>query len=145
MKIATDTNALVYALNQYDPNHAVALRAMTSLLASDDLLCIFPQCLYEFWSVVTRPDKQGVSLLAPAAAHAEMRRYKTVFEFLPDVGTVFDEWEKLVLTYQVIGPKSFDTRIVAAMQVHGVKHVLTFNTKDFTRYPNITIIDPATV
>jgi hypothetical protein len=32
-----------------------------------------------------------------------------------------------------------DTRLVAAMLVYGIKHILTFNVSDFARYPNIIV------
>ena len=38
--------------------------------------------------------------------------------------------------------KTDDARLVAAMTVHGVRHVLTFNGEDFSRYPGITVLDP---
>ena len=31
------------------------------------------------------------------------------------------------------------------MLVHGVTHILTFNDKDFRRYPQITVLTPADV
>ena len=33
-----------------------------------------------------------------------------------------------------------DTRLVAAMKVHGLSHILTFNVKDFKRFVDITVI-----
>jgi hypothetical protein len=37
--------------------------------------------------------------------------------------------------------------VVAAMMVHGVRHILTFNTSDFARYApeRIVAVDPTTV
>ena len=33
----------------------------------------------------------------------------------------------------------------AAMSVHGLTHVFTFNTTDFARYPGVTALDPSMV
>ena len=44
-----------------------------------------------------------------------------------------------------MGRDSHDTRIVAAMNVHGVTHLLTFNKDDFRRYTNIVAISPGEV
>jgi hypothetical protein len=33
-------------------------------------------------------------------------------------------------------------RLVAAMLVHGITHILTFNTKDFARYSEIIAVNP---
>ena len=51
------------------------------------------------------------------------------------------------MKYRVSGVQVHDARLVAAMIVHDVTHILTFNTQDFTRYApdGIIAIDPATV
>ena len=41
------------------------------------------------------------------------------------------------------GPKREDARLVAAMVVHGVKHILTFNADDFARYTEIEVLHPS--
>jgi hypothetical protein len=46
------------------------------------------------------------------------------------------------VTHGVIGSQVYDARLVAAMTVHGVGRILTFNVADFSRYP-IEILDPA--
>jgi predicted nucleic acid-binding protein len=38
-----------------------------------------------------------------------------------------------------------DARLVAAMRVHGVKRILTFNDKDFVRYTDIEAVHPRSV
>jgi hypothetical protein len=55
------------------------------------------------------------------------------------------EWERLFTTYRVFGKSTHDARLAAAMMVHGVGSLLTFNLPDFVRYPNISVINPATV
>ena len=42
----------------------------------------------------------------------------------------------------VSGRKAHDARIVAAMKVYGLNHLVTFNTDDFKRYAGITVVDP---
>ncbi|MBI4467987.1 MAG: hypothetical protein HY650_01555 [Acidobacteria bacterium] len=41
------------------------------------------------------------------------------------------------------GKKTYDARLVTAMTVHGITHILTFNTDDFTRYAGINVLHPA--
>jgi predicted nucleic acid-binding protein len=36
-------------------------------------------------------------------------------------------------------------RAVAAMQVYGISHILTFNKDDFKRFPSITVVTPAEI
>jgi predicted nucleic acid-binding protein len=48
----------------------------------------------------------------------------------------------LVDTNNVKGVQVHDARLAAAMRIHGISHVLTFNQPDFSRYANITIVRP---
>lgn len=52
------------------------------------------------------------------------------------------QWLHLVSTYRVIGRRVHDARIVAAMIVHGVTHLLTFNRDDFRQFPMIVVVTP---
>ena len=45
----------------------------------------------------------------------------------------------------VAAKHSADARIVAAMKVHNVTHLLTFNTDDFKRYDEITVVNPQNI
>jgi predicted nucleic acid-binding protein len=45
----------------------------------------------------------------------------------------------------VSGVQVHDARLVAAMRVHGVKSILTFNDRDFTRYTDIDAVHPRSV
>jgi len=38
-----------------------------------------------------------------------------------------------------------DAHLVAAMQVYGLRTILTFNGDDFKRYPRIFVLNPASV
>ena len=60
-----------------------------------------------------------------------------------DLDAVYMEWRNLVTSHGVSGKKSHDARLVAAMKVHGVSHLLTFNTDDFKRFPGIVTINPS--
>ena len=55
---------------------------------------------------------------------------------------VHQEWRRLLVTHNVSGVQVHDARLVAAMRVHAVKRVLTFNEKDFARYPGIEAVHP---
>jgi predicted nucleic acid-binding protein len=46
------------------------------------------------------------------------------------------------VTHEASGKASHDARLVAAMKVHGITHVLTFNVDDFKRY-EISVLHPA--
>jgi predicted nucleic acid-binding protein len=47
--------------------------------------------------------------------------------------------------YQVTGKPAHDARLVAAMHVHGISAILTFDRTGFSRYDGIEVIDPADI
>jgi predicted nucleic acid-binding protein len=46
--------------------------------------------------------------------------------------------------HSVLGSKVHDTKLVAIMNVYGVRKILTFNTDDFTRY-EIEAVNPTDI
>lgn len=64
---------------------------------------------------------------------------------LPDHSDeLYAEWRSLVARFQVSGKQVHDARLVAAMRVHGIRRILTFNVADFARYSDlITAVHPA--
>jgi predicted nucleic acid-binding protein len=57
---------------------------------------------------------------------------------------MYGEWKRLVVQYGVLGVKVHDARLIAAMNVHGVRRLLTFDVGDFTRY-GIELLQPSSV
>ncbi|MCY7273768.1 MAG: PIN domain nuclease, partial [Phormidesmis sp. CAN_BIN44] len=55
---------------------------------------------------------------------------------------IFPTWERLIQHYRVMGKQAHDTRLVAAMLVHNIPKILTFNVQDFLRFTEITVLDP---
>ncbi|WP_049802499.1 type II toxin-antitoxin system VapC family toxin [Gloeothece verrucosa] len=79
-----------------------------------------------------------------AEAQEEIQRFEELFTLLEDVGSIHREWKRLVNTYNVVGAKVYDTRLVAAMLVHKLTQVLTFD-RDFSPYKGITVVRPSDV
>ncbi len=145
MSYLIDTNVLVRLAQQKNPDQREARRALRVLRRHPEFLGIIPQNLIEFWAVATRPAaNNGLDLTVDDAAR-QISKLKALFTLLPDSSDVFYEWERLVLHYQVSGKQVHDARLVAAMTVHKLTHILTFNTKDFKRYDKITAVDPSSV
>jgi predicted nucleic acid-binding protein len=142
MTVLVDTNLLVRSLQQGSPHYAAASTAIAVSLRRNDQLCIVPQVLYELWSVCTRPPGENGLGLTLKKAHAEQLHALSVFKLLPDNATILPEWQRLVVQHDVKGRNAHDARLVAAMNVHGVSQILTFNGTDFTRYPGIAVLDP---
>jgi predicted nucleic acid-binding protein len=147
MSILLDTNILARLIQSNSPQHSVAQFAVDSLQKQRENLCIVPQVLYEFWVICTRPvgnPYNGLGLTIEQVK-IEMSRARSLFTFLPDTSALYIEWERLVVLHQIKGKSAHDARLVAAMNVHGLTKLLSFNLPDFSRYPGIQAIDPAHV
>ena len=143
--ILLDTNILLRYASTTDPAFATVDTAINSLHASGEVLCVVPQNVYEFWATATRPTASNGLGLSIHECQVQVARVKRLFRFLPDLPTLFAEWEALVGAHTCHGRVSYDARLVAAMRTHGITQLLTFNGPDFARFPGLTILDPATL
>jgi predicted nucleic acid-binding protein len=142
--IAVDTNVLIGAIQTFDQSTQRAARgSVKSLYRAGEALFCFPQNLIEFWSASTRTANSNGLGFSPEQAARHLDRFQRIFRVLPDTPEIFLAWRKLALRYRVSGIKVHDTRIVAAMTVHRVSKILTFDLEDFKRYENITVLHPS--
>ena len=140
-----DTNLLVRTLQPHHPLYRIADGAIAALRLQNRRLYLVPQNLIEFWTVATRPvDVNGLGL-SPTAARTEIERLERFFTVLRETPALYPAWKRLVFEYQISGKPTYDARLVAAMQVHSIGSILTFNIDDFKRYAGIEVVDPATV
>lgn len=142
MSYAIDTNLFVRSLHVNHPQQQNAKLAISTLLAEGEMVSLFPQNLYELWVVATRPIAQNGLGLDVYQTVKELARLKSTLVLLPDTPPIYSAWEKLVSQHLVLGRNAHDARIAAAMQVHEVTHLLTFNGGDFKRYQHITVVTP---
>ncbi len=143
------TNLLGRITNSADPQCLVARRAIHTLLARQERLIIVPQNLYEFWAVATRrpgapPAGQNGLGMTPEQASQWLRFFQRRFLLLPDREELFTLWHTLVSTLGIKGLRSYDVRLVAAMQSYGITRLLTFNTKDFKAF-SVSLIEPSSL
>ena len=140
-----DTNLLLRSADPSSVQHSVATKALARLRLSGNQLVVAPQALVEFWAVATRPlEANGFGWDAARTAE-ECREFLKHFPLLEDRPPVFTEWMNLVERHGVRGRRAFDARLVAVMQVHGITHIVTFNTDDFRGFTGILIVDPHTI
>ncbi len=140
-----DTNILLRLVKSNDPQFPLVRRAVHVIEARGDRVCYIPQNLVEFWNASTRPaDRNGYGL-SPEEADQRVHRIERAFTLLPDNERIHPEWRRLVVAHSVSGAQVYDARLVAAMHVHAVTHLLTLNDRDFTRYSGITIVHPQDV
>jgi predicted nucleic acid-binding protein len=95
-----DTNILVYAASPAVPQH----QACRALLQSEARLCLSPQVLAEFYSVVTNP-KRVTAPFTPAEAGVFIRELMPRIHILPMLAEIVARWTDLAERDGVIGAR----------------------------------------
>lgn len=144
MSVLVDTNILLRRTQPDHPHHLMAVESVARLLVDGERLHVTPQNIAEFWSVATRPAERNGLGLSAAIAREQVAQIEDALDLLPDSPAIYEEWKRLVVAHRVMGAKVHDTRLVAAMNIHRVTRLLTFNASDFARY-DIEVLQPATV
>src|ERR1700676_1833464 len=139
--ILVDTNVLLRFIQPSHHMHSAAVSVVSLLRTREEILCVVPQVLYEFWVVATRPVQSNGLGMSAAKADGDMAKIMQRFRLIRDERAIFEPWRRLVTQYQVLGKNAHDARLVAAMQRHGITHIVSFNGDDFKRYPGVTAID----
>lgn len=144
MSILVDTNVLLRRTQPDHERHSLAVESVASLLERGEPVHFTPQNISEFWNVATRPQAQNGLGFSVALAAGEVAKIEQALILLPDSPAAYWEWKRLVLAHGVMGAKVHDARLVAAMSVHGVRRILTFNDSDFKRF-DVEAVHPSAV
>ncbi len=143
MTYLADTNVLLRFLLRNDPTYLTVRRAVSLLKSRREALVTTPQNIAEFWNVCTRPaTARGGLGLSIEATDGRVRLLERHFRVLPDMPAIYPQWRTLVLAHNVSGVQVHDARMVAAMLIHGVTRLLSFNVREFSRYQTVTAITP---
>jgi predicted nucleic acid-binding protein len=145
VSFAVDTNVLLRSIDDGHVAQPIVQNGLFALRDRGEILSIFPQNLVEFWAVATRPIANNGLGWSVDLAQQELEDLKNLFALLSETDAILPEWERLVVFHRVIGKQAHDARLVAAMRVHQVTHLLTFNTDDFKHYTEITVVNPQNI
>jgi predicted nucleic acid-binding protein len=92
-----------------------------------------------FWSMharrVPKPRSSDDALRAIAGLLAFLH-------VLPIPARTVEGWLDLLRRHPVTGGSVFDLQIVATMQANGINRIYTFNSDDFTVFPELTVLTP---
>lgn len=141
----TDTNILLRVSHRNDPDYELIRSALHFLRASGATLCYTSQNLAEFWNVCTRPVRQNGYGLSILETNRRAEFIEGAFRLLPDDPRIHAEWRRIVVAHAVMGVQVHDARLIAAMRVHAVDHLLTLDEQDFARYPGVIVVHPREV
>lgn len=145
MIVLCDTNILLRSIETDHPRFLETNEGIEKLIHDKHELVILFQNIAEFWNVCTRPkDKNGFGFSIDRATGV-LESILGYFDILIESPETVGLWRELVITHQVKGVQVHDARLVAAMKMRGIRHILTYNGRDFSRYPDLTILTPADV
>jgi len=140
-----DTNILLRMTRQSDAEHTLVKNSLTGLVSQGTLLFFTHQNIAELWNAMTRPRERNGLGLSISEAEREVEAIEDGMILLPDNESVYREWRRLVVQYAIYGVQVHDARLAAAMYVHRIGHLLTLNVADFSRFPGLTVLHPASV
>ncbi|QFP75345.1 type II toxin-antitoxin system VapC family toxin [Deinococcus sp. AJ005] len=141
MRILIDTNIALRFVQAGAPGHASVEHAVKTLLGRGDELMVVPQVVYELWAVGTRPKTVNGFGWTSEEARKEIDGLSEQFSMLQDTPSIFAIWLELVTQHHVSGKPTHDARLAAALIVHSLDALLTFNAPDFKRF-GLNIINP---
>jgi predicted nucleic acid-binding protein len=141
MSVLVDTNVLLRRAQPDHAHNAVAIESIGLLLDSGEPVHFTLQNISEFWNVATRPVANNGLGLPIALVVNEVQDIEQLMTLLPDTPAIYAEWKRLVTKHSVRGAKVHDARLAAAMNVHAVRRILTFNGDDFTRF-EVEVLHP---
>ena len=144
--VLLDSNILIYAEQLHEEQHEVAKSLRDRALAGGISACISPQILGEFFSVVTNTGPRGPEhTLTAQEATDQIQKYHEAEHLTiiyPGRETI-QSLLTLLASRPVVGPGFYDVMLAATMLGNGVSRIATYNIKDFTPLPGITVVNPS--
>ncbi|MCI0355301.1 MAG: type II toxin-antitoxin system VapC family toxin [Acidobacteria bacterium] len=140
-----DSNVLLRWVKPDDRDYPLVVSAIEAILQAGAILCYTSQNVAGFWNTCTRPRERNGYGLSPQETDRRCRFFEEKLRLLADHLTVHQEWRRLLVAYNVSGVQVHDARLVASVRVHGIQRILTFNDRDFDRYPDIQAVHPRTL
>jgi predicted nucleic acid-binding protein len=143
MQYLVDTGVWLRLFDRTDPEHAAIREALRSLRSGGHSLATCPQNVAEFWNVSTRPSSaRGGYGKSVATTERRVQFIERVATILDNSAAAYREWRRLLVLHQIQGLAAHDARLVSAMGVASITHILTLNVADFARYTGIIIVAP---
>ena len=141
-----DTGILLRAVDRKAAARPDIVEAFRILRARGDQLATSTQNLREFWNVSTRPTtaRGGYGRSVEKTVNW-LRILRALLQVIPETASTFPIWAGLVELHRVVGSQVHDAHLVAIMQSHGMRELLTLNANDFRRYSDVKVITPAEV
>lgn len=140
--IAIDTNLLVYAHRPEMPFYERTRQVLNDAIGSAEPVCIPWPCVHEFLSVVSNPrifkEPTPIDLALEVIEHI---LENTTGGFLAEGDGYLITFGRVARPARLQGAVVHDARIAALCVYHGVR-VLWSADRDFSRFPNLAVVNP---
>ena len=144
MNVLIDTNVLLRLADEKHSLHKVAFDAI-EIYRTSKALCIFPQNLYEFWVVATRPLKENGLGYTQVEALNAINSLEKFYKLIPEGPAFYSQWKAIINGFVVNGKLGHDAHLIAGMLASDIPEILTFNDQDFRRFTSVTVVNPKNV
>lgn len=135
-----DTNVLLSATNRTRPEHNAAQGLFAGAARAGCHLALSGQILREYLVVATRPSEANGLGMSLSDALANVRWFRSQAVFLEEEEAVFDGFLTVVQESGCTGKQIHDANVAAVAAFRGADVIVTQNSDDFRRYPDVTCL-----
>ncbi len=135
-KMLLDTNLLYYSIDKTSAFHSVSQRFIDEV---DNDLYTTTKNISEFLVATTRGDSPT---LTPQQALESVQDFQKIMTIIYPNEKSFSQHKTLVQQYNPKGKKIHDYEIAAIAIAHGITLIATFNSSDFAKITEVTLLDP---
>ena len=140
--IAVDTNILVYAHRNDSAFHEAAVSCVIRLAEGRASWAIPWPCIHEFLAVVTHPRIYNPPTpLAVALDAVDAWLLAPTLQLLAEADDYWPQLRGLAAAGKIVGPQIHNARIAALCRHHGVRELWSAD-RDFSRFPDLNVINP---
>jgi toxin-antitoxin system PIN domain toxin len=140
--IAVDTNILIYAHRTDSPFHAPAAARITELAEASRAWAIPWPCVHELLAIVTNPRVYNPPTTIPVALdYVDALLQSPTLVLLAESDLHWKTLSPLMAAGRVVGGRVHDARIAAICIQHGVRELWSAD-RDFSRFPDVTVVNP---
>lgn len=148
MAVLVDTGVLLRLINEADAHHDLVVRALDALVKQGERLVTTVQNIAEYLNVATRPaELNGLGRSPVETLTSLAESIEPACTVLGEQVDHYDEFKRLLTTYEVRGKQVHDVRLVASMATWKITKILTLNERHFLRFTTegITVLTPEAV
>ena len=140
--VCIDANILIHATFQDfdEAKHLKSLKTLDSFADSGVIIYVTPQILREFFAISTN-STIFKKPLSNKQAVKKIKEFLNYFRLASENDATIQSLLHLLEKYGTLRQKIHDMNIVATMLDNDIRHLLTFNGKDFKDIKEITLID----